>query len=194
LSLLSCKETHYRDGYVKHHTALARIVHGSMIVREQKIVMVPLAKPSLTQGIQRVTVCPHISLIWNQESRGLHDIVKRVKSLRWDVPRIEWNCQGLVTRCPHCPTEFSLEFEQFGEKAEALFVTKWLDLGQGRSPMDYKWQSHLTCSEERLWQSIELDRGSGYAIFQRKEHFWFESTSLLTQRDKKELLGLLEHT
>jgi hypothetical protein len=34
LNLLFCKEIHYRDGYVKHHTALARIVHGSMIFRE----------------------------------------------------------------------------------------------------------------------------------------------------------------
>jgi hypothetical protein len=194
LNLLSCKETHYRDGYVKHHTALARIVHGSMIVREQKIVMVPLAKSSLIQGIQQVTVCPHISLIWNLEPQGLHGIVERVESLRWDLPRIDCNWQGLVRQCPYCLTDFSLEFEQFEEKVEAVFVTKWQDLGQGRSPMDYKWQSHVARSAGRLWLSVELDRGSVCAMFERKERFRFESTSLLTQQDKKELLGLLEHT
>lgn len=194
LNLLSCKETYYRDGYVKHHTALARIVHGFMIVREQNIVMVLLAKLSLIQGIQRVTICPHISLIWNQNSQGLHGIVERFKTFRRDLPRIDQNWQGMVRQCPHCLTDFSLEFEQFEEKVEAVFVTKWQDLGQGRSPMDYKWQSHVAYSAERLWLSLEIDRGSVCAMFERKEHVRFESTSLWTQQDKKELLGVLEHT
>lgn len=88
----------------------------------------------------------------------------------------------------------SLEFEQFEEKVEAVFVTKWQDLGQGRSPMDYKWQSHVARSAERLWLSVKLNRGSVYAMFERKERLRFESTSLWTQQDRKELLGLLEHT
>jgi hypothetical protein len=154
--------------------------------------MVPLAKRSLIQGIQRVTVCPHISLIWNLYSQGLHGIVERFESFRRDIPRIDRNWQGMVRQCPHCLTDFSLEFEQFEEKVEAVFVTKWQDLGQGRSPMDYKWQSHVACRAERIW--LPVDRGSVCAMFERKERFRFDSTSLWTQQDKKGLLGVLEHT
>lgn len=194
LNLLSCKETHYRDGYIKHHTALARVVHGSMVVREHKIVMVPLAKSILIQGTQQITVCPHISLIWNLHSQGLHGIVERIEPFRRDIPRNAWNWQGLVRQCPHCLTDFSLEFEQFEEKVEAVFVTKWQDLGQGQSPIDYKWQSHVAYSAKRLWLSVKLDRGSIYKIFEENDRCRFESISLWTQQDRKELLGLLEHT
>ena len=155
--------------------------------------MVPLARPSLIRGIQRVTVCPHISLIWNREPQGLHGIVEIIESLRWNAP-VDRNRQGLIRQCPHCLTDFSLEFEQFREKAEALFVTKWQDLDRGRSPMDYKWQSHVACSAGRLWLSVEPNLGSICAMFERKERFRFESTSLWTQQDKKGLLGVLEHT
>ena len=129
--------------------------------------------------------------MWNLESLGLDYIVERFESLREDLPRIEWNWQGLVRQCHQCLTEFSLEFEQFEKKVEALFVIKWQDLGQGRTPMDYKWQSHVGYSAERLWQSVELDRGTVCAMFERKGYVRFKSTGLLTQQDKKELLGLL---
>ncbi|KAH8676495.1 hypothetical protein BGZ60DRAFT_402737 [Tricladium varicosporioides] len=194
LNLLSYKETHYQDGYVKHYTALGRVAHGSMIVREQKIVMVPLAKSRLIQGIQQVTVCPHISLSWNLGSHGLHGLVERVDWFRWGIPRVDWNWQGLVRVCPCCLCDYSLEFVQFEGKAEAVFVTKWQDLGQGRSPMDYKWQSHVGHSKEQLWRTVELDRGSVCAMFEGERRLRFESTSLLTQQDRKELLKLLEHT
>lgn len=194
LNLLSCKETYHRDGYVEHYSALARIVDGSMLIREQKIVIVSLAQPSLIQETQRITVCSHISLIWNLESQGLHGIVERVQSLRWNVPIIDCNWQGLVRWCNYCLTDFCLDFKQYEEKVEAIFVTKWQDLGQGRSPLDLKWQSHVARSADRLWLSVEFDHGSVCTSFERKEHFRFESNSLLTQQDKKGLFGLLERT
>jgi hypothetical protein len=192
LNLLSCKDTYYRDGYVEKHTGLARIVNGSMLIREQKIIIVPLTQPSVTQWTQCVIICPHIFLIWNLESQGLHGIVERGLSLTWDVPKIGYNWQGLIRQCNHCLTDFCLDFKQCEEKVEAIFVTKWQDLGQGRSPMDYKWQSHVTQGADLLW--LPVDRDSVCTAFEGKEYCRFESNSLLTQQDKKELFGLREDT
>lgn len=194
LNFLSCKETHYRDGYFKLYTALARIVNGSMILRERKIVMLPLSKRDLIQGNQKVKICPHIYLIWNLDSQGLYGIVESHRSLTWNIPRYDRNWQGLVRQCPYCRTDFSLEYEQFEGKVEAVFVTTWLDLGQGRSPMDYKWQSHVACCARQIWLSVELDRGSICAMFEMKEHLRFESIGFWARQDCKEFLRLLEHT
>jgi hypothetical protein len=68
-----------------------------------------------------------------------------------------------------------------------MFVTKWQDLGEGRSPLDHKWESHIAAPEypERL--PVEFVRGSICAKFEQKEHFRFEFDGLLTLQDKKEL-------
>ena len=54
-----------------------------------------------------------------------------------------------MRRCPECPTEYLVELKMMEDKSvkvngiarfkQALVVTRWSDLGPGRSPVDDEW-------------------------------------------------------
>ncbi len=183
LNLLSLKtKTNSQLGYVEQSTALAQIVAGSLLLREQKIFMIPP-----TQSIPwdfLFFVCPHLT------SRGILDQygnINQNKIAPWDIPNNYQN-SGRIMQCKYCLTEFRIDFKNFGGCGTAMFLTMWKDLGEGRSPLDHKWQSHVMGRGGPRWLPVEFDQGSICAAFERKEHFRFEFDSLLTLQNKKELL------
>lgn len=185
LSLLSGKtETHFRDGYVQKSTALAQIVAGSLLIRQQRISMIPPTRLIPIPWDLRFVICPHIQFT----STRCFDRYKNIFQMDdWEEVAAYHNQERIIP-CKYCLTEFQIDFKRYGERGNAMFVTKWQDLGQGRSPLDHKWQSHTSPRIGRRWQQpVEFDRGSICAAFEGKEHFRFEFDSLLTPQDWKEL-------
>ncbi len=185
LNLLSYKtKTNFRHCYVEQRMALARIVAGSLLIREQKIVMIPPTQPIPIPSYPFFPICHHFSII---STKCFHDYNSgNIQIAHWDEPEDYRNWKGMI-QCKYCLTEFRVDFKKFGERGTAMFVTKWQDLGQGRSPLDHKWRSHVAGQNPREWLPVEFDRGSICTAFERKEHFMFEFDGLLTLQDKKEL-------
>jgi len=184
LNLLSYKtETRFRPGYVEQCTALAQIVAGSLFIREQRIFIIPPTHPIPIPLAPEFVICPHFRFISAESFDHYLDIIKIA---HWDKPKDYQNRDGII-QCKYCLTEFRVDFKNFGGRGNAMFVTRWQDLGEGRSPLDHKWQSHVDGCKVRGWLPVEFDRGSICAAFEQKEHFRFEFDSLLTQQNKKEL-------
>jgi hypothetical protein len=73
-----------------------------------------------------------------------------------------------------------------------MFITRWLDLGQGKSTLDHEWQRHVRGIEVRGWSAAEwplvsFDRGSICASFEQKDNMASDSETLLNSEDEKEL-------
>ena len=184
LTLLSYKsKTDFRYGNAEQCSALARIEGGSLLFREQKIFMAPPTRPTPIPWDTDFIICPHIRFA------SVHNGVRYrnlVQLAYWRGSKDRPNLEGL-TQCNYCLTEFRIDYKKFEELGSAMFVIKWQDLGEGRSPLDHKWQSHVAGCKGPLWLPVEFVRGSICAAFEGKEHSSFEFDSLLTTRDKKEL-------
>jgi hypothetical protein len=49
-----------------------------------------------------------------------------------------------IVPCIACPTEYELRLEECGEFGVAAIITRWMDLGEGRTILDPRWLSHLS--------------------------------------------------
>jgi hypothetical protein len=78
---------------------------------------------------------------------------------------LDRQCQGELIQCRYCLTEFRIDFQQLDKGNSIMVFTKWQDLGEGKSPLDYKWARHLN-NENLDWQRIEFRRGSVCAAFE----------------------------
>jgi hypothetical protein len=184
LNLLSYKtRTRFRYGYVEQRTALTQIVAGSLFIREQRIFMIPPTRPILNPWVLYFVICPHFPFISIQTFDRYMDIIQ---TAHWDEPKDNQNGEGIM-QCKYCLTEFRIDFKSFGGRGNAMFITRWQDLGEGRSPLDHKWQSHVDGRKGGDQRPVEFDRGSICAAFEQEEHFRFKFDSLLTLQNKKEL-------
>jgi hypothetical protein len=198
LKLLACNATYTGSNCRYFYTALARIVDGSMMLREHKIIMMPRIKPKSSDiGSETLSLCPHIALVCGRSLPGLQSIIERFATSEEDIPMRNEKWKGLVRRCSDCSTDFALQFELMDENTEAVFATTWKDLGQCRSPMDDKWRKHSTLAARTWprWQSVysRSPDVSVCAMFEGKEHVRFDSNSLLAWYDKKMFLFLLKN-
>jgi hypothetical protein len=168
LKLLSHQtQTYSKRGYVEHYTASSKIVAGSLFIRQQK-------RFTTTQRITTLrdisfVICPHTRFSSLKVRNEYRDITNRTY---WK------ESHGRLIKCKYCLTEFQIDFKEFRKQGNAIYFTKWQDLGQGVSPLDYKWQSHVGESD-RLWKRVKFDRGSIYTAFEGKEHVEFEFNSLI---------------
>ena len=53
----------------------------------------------------------------------------------------------LRTTCDECNTEYQLELRVYGNRNIALMITRWINLGTGRSPDDPQWKVHSLASQ-----------------------------------------------
>ncbi|OAF55485.2 hypothetical protein VC83_08376 [Pseudogymnoascus destructans] len=177
----------YQIGFVELHTAEARICDGSicdgsLFVREQKVFMIPPSEKTPLPWSGGFGICRHIALT---EMSDLYWWGIRVPQAD-EIDGYE-NKQGIIY-CQHCHTEFRVDFKSYGEAGNALFITQWMDLGQGRDANDFKRRIRLNGSERR--KKVTYQRGSICAAFEQNTEFKFDS--LLTEKDKKEL-RMLSH-
>lgn len=54
----------------------------------------------------------------------------------------------LRTTCDHCNTEYQLELREYGKDDLAYIMTRWINLGPGRSPDDPQWKIHSLGSQD----------------------------------------------
>lgn len=163
LSLLSHRELNYLWGFVKLHTVEARIFDNSLFIREQKVYMIPPSQKTPTPWYGSIGVCRHI-------------IIPEISQLYWYGIRVSRgdeiygykNQQGLIS-CKKCHTEFRVDFKSYRGMGNAMFVTRWMDYGEGQGydPV------------------LSYQRGSICAAFERSVDFQFDST--LTEEDREGL-------
>lgn len=168
--------TLFEKDYTEQYSTSIRIIADSLLFRQQQIFMIPSTQPCLLP--KDLKVCPHIRLCTRRTESTLTSKVYRVG-------------EGGM-QCKYCMTEFRIDYRMYEDQGTAMFITKWMDLGQGRSPMDWQWQSHIS----ELWgdlcsRTARFELGSICARFEGKEFTEFKFDSLLTPQDKKALFSSL---
>jgi hypothetical protein len=180
LRLLSHKKIDDSPGaFAELHTSEARICNGSLLVRDQKVFMLPASQTIPLCGSGEFGFCRHTRL-------------SRMSDLLWcgiNVPTTDEidgyeNKEGIIY-CRYCYTEMRIDFKGYGRKGNAMFVTRWMDVGEGRDARDMKWRVRLTRNNDWLWDDVAYPRGSICAAFEQGKEFKFDS--LLTKQDEMEL-------
>jgi hypothetical protein len=120
LDLLSLKTiTQSRIGYVEQRTAAAKLIDGGLIVREQKIFMIPAIQPIPFPWDASFVICRHITFFTIKDlNRYLRDI--RVSD--WKIQKGYLNGERVV-RCRYCHgegSEYQIDFKQFGRHGNAM--------------------------------------------------------------------------
>jgi hypothetical protein len=191
LRLLSHEtKTFFKKGYAEQRAAWAKIVGGSLFIREQRIFLVPPTQPAQIPWCSRFKVCSH-SRFLSTKSLSQYEGVTQIL---YSGQQKRDQRLGSIIQCKRCRTEFRVDTKSFGEYGNATFVTKWQDIGE--SWFDQKFLRHITLQrldyiswmyKVQWYKDQPIDQGSICAAFEQKEHFKFEFDSLLTSLDKEEL-------
>lgn len=164
-----------------HHVAEARIQSGSLIVWEQRIFMMPSSQTIPVLRTDDIHICCH------HPDLTLQDMLKQGMRIPHsdDVERYE-NTHGILC-CEYCYTEFRIDFKSYRNRnaGNAMFVTRWMDLGEGYDTNDIKWRNRLKLIEELSWRKVVYELGTICAAFEQMPEFRFDS--LLTEQDIKRL-------
>jgi hypothetical protein len=140
------------DGW--KHRAEPSIVNGRLLMKVQSALPVDWATESIFKN--------RISDIMRHSWLGcLQEIVKcALHHIRSDESYTIGDCFcKSLRRCPECPTEYMIETKRISnisgdmrKSMEArgvqhvLIVTKWMDYGEGKSPLSPEWQALATCN------------------------------------------------
>lgn len=182
LDLLSLKTiTRCHIGYVQQQTAAAKLIDGSLIIREQKIFMIPATQPIPFPWDANFVICRHISFL---TIKHLNRYLRDIRVPDWKIQKGYLNGER-VMRCRYCRSEYQIDFKQFGRHGNAMYVTKWLDLGQG--PLECNYRSHLRNADALSGRQIEFDSGSICAAFEGRGQFDFDSDAVINSKDRKAL-------
>ena len=179
LGLLSYKKHIIQPGFVEQRATAVRIRDGSLLAREQRVFMFPSSRKIPLPPYDGIEICRHICSTTLRSVLG-YDI--RVPNA--DEIKRHRNREGIIY-CRYCYTEFQVDFKSYGEAGNAMFITKWMDIGEGRAISDHKWRSRVGHKGEHPWTRIMFRRGSICAAFEQKARFKFYS--LLTPQDEKDL-------
>jgi len=185
LSLLSNKtKTYFPTGYVEQRTALAKIVDGNLLLREQKTFLMPATQWDPFALNISFVICPHYKFYLFED---LAEYFYTVQAMQRPDGKAQSKPQGekRLGQCRYCLSEFGVDFRRFGECGNAMYVTRWLDLGQG--PFEDEYQSHVWSREGRSWLPWRFELGSICAAFEGKEHSHFDCDTLVDPKDRKEL-------
>jgi hypothetical protein len=182
LDLLSLKTaTHCRYGYVAQERAVAKIVDGRLLIREQKRFMIPTTQPIPFPWDASFVICRHITF-WS--IRHLNRYLTSIRVPEWKIQTQHSDLERIV-QCKYCWSEYRIDFKKFGKRGNAMYVTKWLDLGHG--PLEYKCRSHLSNADCLPWRRVGFAAGSIYAALERRVPFDVDSDAVVSLKDRKEL-------
>jgi hypothetical protein len=173
--------SYFSQGFVEQYTATARIQDGSLLVREQKIFMVPSSMKFPVPCFGSMRVCSHIRLVFIEDFFQFGIEIPYSNEINGYK-----NTQGIIY-CQYCFTEFRVDFKSYGKAGNAMFITTWMDIGEGKDLNDHKFQSRIGRRYEigDTYVNAHFPRGSICAAFEQKNEAEFEFDSLLTQQDKK---------
>lgn len=170
---------------------LARIVDRSfLVIREQTIVLLSRwdrRESCIDSALQDVGICIHHPRLHFSD---LDEKWSLARTTEWKQLRNNTS-HPLIHGCRNCTTEFRIDFKQLGDNGSALFVTRWMHLGDGRSPFDRAWRSHFVPPEHSP-MAIEYEVGSIAAGFERNDcrgfgfdtSFDFDNISTAKERER----------
>jgi hypothetical protein len=138
--LLYRAEIGFQRGFVEQRAAAARIQDGSLLMREQRVFIVPCSQKIPLPWKGGIDICPHIQFA---TMLSLHMFGIQIPLADEIIGKYE-NRQRTIY-CEYCYTEFRVDFKSFGKDGNAMFVTRWMDIGDGQDILDNKWRSRLGC-------------------------------------------------
>ncbi|KAL5348409.1 hypothetical protein ACLOAV_006892 [Pseudogymnoascus australis] len=184
LKLLSHKEIVTKTGFAQLTTSEARIIDDTLLVRDQTVFMVPSPQFAPASLSGTFGYCRHSIL----------NMADRISDLEWvgytvpEAGEMEYVDKGGLTWCNRCHTQLKISFKSCGKDYNAMFVTRWMDVGKGRDENDPKWRSRWDNSrQDNDWgrSNLVYELGSLSAMFEGTYNFQFDS--LLTKEDETEL-------
>lgn len=122
--------------------ASAKIVNGCLLYRTLHIIFVPLGQSVTDVNRYVYSICPHVEVPAHQ----IHALMPQAVACGLDHRHDLQQCLRMsdVACCTECPTDYQFELEECENFGAAVIVTKWLDLGEGRTIHDPKWFSRLS--------------------------------------------------
>lgn len=88
-----------------------------------------------------LTVCPHINHHLGHYISTNPEVKVACRISHLGNLRLNSSCSTCsgVQKFGRCPTDFQIDMKDFGKNVTALVITRLLDLGEGRTPLDPKW-------------------------------------------------------
>lgn len=138
-----------------------KICDGRLLVRVQEFVLIP---PRSLESIKTawLHICGHFGMVGEDPKVSLPEDIRAKGCLR---------SSGL-RQCSDCPTEYRIDLQECWELGvvvnELVIVTKWLDLGEGRTFLDPAWWSrfrgHNRIDQSEFNDMEWIDRGGLLAM------------------------------
>ena len=145
LTHLSYTSLLYRVEYVEERHFSVKITNGCLLVRQQTIFRMSAAHLDPVPRVMLVRVCPH----FNSLTSATFDWQGRIREYQlasWLNTKVrEIDCEevaGSIIPCKYCMTELRIDTKNSGKDGRTVIITRWKNLGEGRTPMDHKWWSH----------------------------------------------------
>lgn len=168
-------------GRVEQHTAKARIQDARLLMREQIIFKVPSYIKSPLPLCSYIFIFPDIQL---ESPCYFYQLGIQISCS--DKVEEYKNIQGLID-CQHCYTEFRVDFKSYSKKGNVLYITKWIEIGEGRDRNYYEFLSLFGFPVKTIEGEADFPRGSIFTAFEQMKSSEFRFDSLLTKQDKKSL-------
>ncbi|KAL2066048.1 hypothetical protein VTL71DRAFT_2119 [Oculimacula yallundae] len=129
----------YSIGMEAHH----KIVGQSMLSSTQWTILIrhsmPIIKPTVGWEFP---MCPHrMRIFYTTRALNLQHLAPC--ALVHDHALERCVRRSKTESCLKCPTEFDVRIEDCGYRGNAFIITRWQDLGEGRTVLDPRWWSHL---------------------------------------------------
>jgi len=188
--LLCRTRTLFADKCTQQYITDARIVAGSLFVRVQYIIRVPSSQFSDWPENLYFRICSHsggFARLNNDTTGFALGMGEAHKYLSKAFEQWEFSNSYVqqVRQCSKCRTDYQIDIKSFDAGGVGVFVTKWLDLGEGTK--DPKWVQHVFDDTGHVsTQELEYELGSVKAAFESNLPFVFDS--LLTEERRKDLL------
>ncbi|EPE35435.1 hypothetical protein GLAREA_11134 [Glarea lozoyensis ATCC 20868] len=165
LGVLSSREEFASYGHRQRRTSMVKVRNGVLLFREQKVFLVPTSWPLPIPNKYhiyppRLAVCPHYNF---QTMKSIHKAGIHIPYSK-GLQNYQ-NKQGIVS-CDYCHTEFRVDFKSC-EHCNAMIITRWLDLGDGKDPKDLKWLRHFQNSSKGT--KVVFQRGAISAAFEQDQ-------------------------
>ncbi|OBT88666.1 hypothetical protein VE02_03204 [Pseudogymnoascus sp. 03VT05] len=183
----------------------ARIVDGSLLLRQQHIILVHPNNDALFSHV-KIMICSHAKQLcskidYNASAPEKYKMVYTPGTVDIDRTPTTVLCEccahqgtkdggnwsGLI-RCRDCATEFRIDTLGIGKEGKAFVVTRWKDLGEGRDGNDAVWRGHLR--EPWVGGGSGRKAGGGKTICARFEGEGWRGglESLVTPREMRRLV------
>ncbi|CZS94199.1 uncharacterized protein RAG0_04255 [Rhynchosporium agropyri] len=171
---------HVSTGVVHHLRAEARICDSSLLLPTNISGTLDESYPSTVERRRR-----DLSSFWIRPKREDFSALGIEFRGATEIETHE-NKQGSIC-CDHFYIEFRVDFQSYGKAGNALFVTRWMDIGEGRDYDDHKFKIRFLSPWISPWNRVKADFGRGFqARFDlnavRGERSVQESTSLRPEK------------